>query len=124
MANAVKFRAQVLGQKATHLVRPYRACHCFTTQTQGDALGFHRTPRWGWEGRVRDAASPRWGWGGVVRDAASALWGWEGVIRHAAFCPVGGGEAWFVTRLSAPWGWEGVVRHAAFCPLGLGRRGS
>ena len=38
MANAVKFRAQVLGQKATHLVRPYRACHCFTTQTQGDAL--------------------------------------------------------------------------------------
>ena len=98
MANAVKFRAQVLGQKATHLVRPYRACHCFTTQTQGDALGFHRTPRWGWEGRVRDAASPRWGWGGVVRDAASALWGWEGVIRHAAFCPVGGGEAWFVTR--------------------------
>ena len=75
MANAVKFRAQVLGQKATHLVRPYRACHCFTTQTQGDALGFHRTPRWGWEGRVRDAASPRWGWGGVV--------------RHAAFCPLG-----------------------------------
>ena len=47
MANAVKFRAQVLGQKATHLVRPYRAYHCFTTQTQGDALGFHRTPRWG-----------------------------------------------------------------------------
>ncbi len=45
--HAVKFRAQVLGQKATHLVRPYRAYHCFTTQTQGDALGFHRTPRWG-----------------------------------------------------------------------------
>ena len=35
--HAVKFRAQVLGQKATHLLRPYRACHCFTTQTQGDA---------------------------------------------------------------------------------------
>ena len=68
--HAVKFWAQVLGQKATHLVRPYRACHCFTTQTQGDALGFHRTPRWGWEGRV----------------------------RHAAFCPVGAGEAWFVMR--------------------------
>ena len=59
MANAVKFRAQVLGQKATHLVRPYRAYHCFTTQTQGDALGFHRTPRWGWEGVVRLTASHR-----------------------------------------------------------------
>ena len=42
---AVKFQAEVLGQKATHLLRPYRACHCFMTQTQGDALGFHRTPR-------------------------------------------------------------------------------
>ena len=63
IANAVKFRAQVLGQKATHLVRPYRACHCFTAQTQGDALGFHRTPRWGWGGVVRHAASLRWGAG-------------------------------------------------------------
>ena len=65
--HAVKFQAQVLGQKATLLLRPYRACHCFTAHTQGDALGFHRTPRWGWEGRVRFTASARWGWEGVVR---------------------------------------------------------
>ena len=75
MANATKFQAQVLGQKATHLVRPYRACHCFAAQNQGDALGFHRRPRWGWEDRVRHADSPRWGWGGVVCHAASLRWG-------------------------------------------------
>ena len=39
-------------------------------QTQGDALGFHRSPRWGWEGAVRRAVSPCWGWEGVVRRAA------------------------------------------------------
>jgi hypothetical protein len=27
-------------------------------QSQGVALGFHRTPRWGWEGVFRRAASP------------------------------------------------------------------
>ena len=65
--HAVKFQAQVLGQKnPTHLFRPYRACHCFTAHTQGDALGFHIAPRWGWEGVIRDAASPRWGWEGRV----------------------------------------------------------
>ena len=47
--HAVKFSAQVLGQKATLLFRPYRACHCLTAQTQGDALGFHMAPRWGWD---------------------------------------------------------------------------
>ena len=108
MANAVKFRAQVLGQKATHLVRPYRACHCFTTQTQGDALGFHRTPRWGWEGRVRDAASPRWGWGGVVRHAAFCPLGLGRRGSSRGFLPVGAGKAWFVMR-RLPVGLE--VRH-------------
>jgi hypothetical protein len=68
--HAVKFQAQVLGQKnPTHLLRPYRACHCFTAQTQGDALGFHMAPRWGWEGVVRSRR-----------------------------LPVGAGKAWFVTR--------------------------
>ena len=104
--HAVKFQAQVLGQKnPTHLLRPYRACHCFTAHTQGDALGFHRTPRWGWEGVVRLTASPRWGWEGVVRLTASARWGWEGVVRHAA---------------SPRWGWEGVVRLPATPRWGLG----
>jgi hypothetical protein len=57
--HAVKFQAQVLGQKnPTHLLRPYRACHCFTAQTQGDALGFHMAPRWGWEGVVRSRRLP------------------------------------------------------------------
>ena len=55
---AVKFQAQVLGRKATLLLRPYRACHCFTAHTQGDALGFHMAPRWGWEGRVRPRRLP------------------------------------------------------------------
>jgi hypothetical protein len=41
----VKFQAQVLGRKATLLLRPYRACHCFTAQTQGDALGMFRKKR-------------------------------------------------------------------------------
>ena len=53
-------------------------------QTQGDALGFHRSPRWGWEGAVRRAVSPCWGWDGVVRCAASLRWGWDGVVRRAA----------------------------------------
>ena len=52
-------------------------------QTQGDALGFHMAPRWGWGGVVRHAASPRWGWGGVVRPRR---------------LPVGAGEAWFIGR--------------------------
>jgi hypothetical protein len=56
---AVKFEAQVLGQKPALLFRPYRACHCFTAQTQGDALGFRIAPRWGWKGRVRLTASSR-----------------------------------------------------------------
>jgi hypothetical protein len=71
--HTVKFQAQVLGQKDTLLLRPYRACHCFTAQTQGDALGFHMAPRWGWEGVVRHAASPLWGWEGSVRHAESPL---------------------------------------------------
>jgi hypothetical protein len=71
--HTVKFQAQVLGQKDTLLLRPYRACHCFTAQTQGDALGFHMAPRWGWEGVVRHAASPRWGREGSVRHAESPL---------------------------------------------------
>ena len=56
--HTVKFQAQVLGQKDTLLLRPYRACHCFTAQTQGDALGFHMAPRWGWEGVIRPRRLP------------------------------------------------------------------
>ena len=45
-------RREILGPsprpgKPTLLFRPFRACHCFTAQTQGDALGFHMAPRWG-----------------------------------------------------------------------------
>jgi hypothetical protein len=95
--HAVKFQAQVLGRKATLLLRPYRACHCFMAQTQGDALGFHMAPRWGWGGVVRHAASARWGWGGVMRPrrlpvGAGKAWF---VTRRL---PVGAGKAWFVTR--------------------------
>ena len=76
---AVKFQAQVLGQKnPTHLFRPCRACHYFTAQTQGDALGFHIAPRWGWEGVIPRAASPRSGWEGAVPRTASPRSGWEG----------------------------------------------
>ena len=46
------------GKKATLLWRPYRACKCFTAQTQGDALGFHMAPRWGWEGVIRPRRLP------------------------------------------------------------------
>ena len=73
--HAVKFEAQVLGQKATLLWRSYRACKCFTAQTQGDAQGFHIAPRWGWEGVVGRGAFPRWGWEGVVGRADSGRWG-------------------------------------------------
>ena len=30
----------------------------FAKHSQGDALGFHRTPRWGWEGVVRSWRLP------------------------------------------------------------------
>ena len=96
--HAVKFQAQVLGQKnPTHLFRPYRACHCFTAHTQGDALGFHRTPRWGWEGVVRLTASPRWGWEGVVRSRRLPVGAGKAGFVHGV-CLVGAGKAWFVTR--------------------------
>ncbi len=42
--HTVKFQAQVLGQKPTLLFRPYRACHCFTAQTQGIARAFTERP--------------------------------------------------------------------------------
>ena len=106
----MKFQAQVLGQKATLLLRPYRACKCFTVQTQGDALGFHMAPRWGWKGRVRCMGSSR---------GAGTAWFVSWLL------PVVAGKAWFVARTLPvglgrqgsshglfPWGWEGVVGRA------------
>jgi hypothetical protein len=66
-------------------------------QTQGDALGFHMAPRWGWGGVVRHAASARWGWGGVMRPRRLPVGaGKAGFVTRRL--PVGAGEAWFIGR--------------------------
>jgi hypothetical protein len=118
----VKFEAQVLGQKPALLFRPYRACHCFTAQTQGDALGFHIAPRWGWEGRVRPQRLPVGAgkaWFVTRRLPVGAGKAWF-VTRPL---PVGAGKAWFVTRPLAVGAGKAWFVHG-LSPLGLGRQGS
>ena len=65
--------ASVPGYRGKLIHFPTRACHCFTAQTQSDALGFHRSPRWGWEGVVRRAASSLWTRGPPDRGSFSKL---------------------------------------------------